>query len=60
MAIRGPNFLGSNHSHIYPNIISATFGRGPTVVSKKKGVRTVIMRYLGQTKHNFIGLSYSQ
>ena len=30
-AIHGEICLGSNHSHIYPNI----FGRGPKVVSEK-------------------------
>ena len=34
-AIRGINFLGSNESHIYPNMC-AKFGCGPTVVSRKK------------------------
>ena len=37
-AICGANFLGSNESHINPNIY-AKFGREPTVVSKKGGYR---------------------
>ena len=32
----GPIYLGSNDSHIYPNMC-AIFGCGPTVVSREKG-----------------------
>ena len=35
----GQTFLGSNQSHIYPNMC-AKFGCSPTVVSKKGGVQT--------------------
>ena len=34
----GPISVGSNHSHICPNVC-AKFGRGPTVVSEKRGYR---------------------
>ena len=35
----GQFFLGEGQSHTYPNMC-AKFGRGPTVVSEKRGVQT--------------------